>query len=169
MKVFPKRASPTKEKETVLLQNDPFVTAMLNRFTTGPASEAHSSSVAPMDAYRRGADVWVHLDLPGIAADSLDISVERTVLTVSGERWWDRQEGDRVYVNDRSQGRFHRQVHLGEGLDTENIEADYHDGVLTLRIPVAETAKPRKIVINTGSASEPVLEAQTTADGSTES
>ena len=148
----------------MLLQNDPFVTAVLNRFATGQPSPAQGAVVAPMDAYRRGSDVWVHLDLPGIAADSLDISVERSVLTVTGERWWDREEGDRIYVNDRSQGRFHRQVHLGEGLDPEHIEADYHDGVLTLRIPVAETAKPRKIVINAGSTADPVIETQTVAE-----
>ncbi|MCP3989055.1 MAG: Hsp20/alpha crystallin family protein [Actinomycetia bacterium] len=116
-----------------------------------------------MDAYRRGTDVWVHLDLPGIAADSLDISVERNVLTVVGERFWERQESDQVYVNDRTQGTYRRQVHLGEGLDAESIEADYQDGVLTLRIPVAEKAKPRKIAIKaaTGSDSEPVIEAET--------
>jgi HSP20 family protein len=111
-----------------------------------------------MDAYRRGSDIWVHIDLPGVAADSLDINVERSVLTVSGERWWERQDGDQVYLNDRSQGRFRRQVHLGDGLDAERIEADYQDGVLTLRIPVAESAKPRKIEVKSGS---PAIEAET--------
>lgn len=140
----------------MLLQNDPFFNAVLNRFAdaSGPSSDFF---VAPMDAYRRGSDVWVHLDLPGVAADSIDISVERSVLTVVGERWWERREGDQIYVNDRSQGRFRRQVHLGEGLDAENIEADYHDGVLTLRIPVAEKAKARKITVNAGS---PALDPQ---------
>lgn len=131
----------------MLLQNDPFFNAVLNRFAA-PGAAAHN--VAPMDAYRRGSDVWVHLDLPGIAADSLDISVERNVLTVSGERYWERQEGDQMYSSDRLQGRFHRQVHLGDGLDAEAIEADYHDGVLTLQIPVAEKAKPRKITVRAG-------------------
>lgn len=143
----------------MLLQNDPFFNSVLSRFAAAETGRTNGF-VAPMDAYRRGSDVWVHLDLPGVAADSLDISVERSVLTVSGERGWDRREGDQVYVNDRSQGRFHRQVHLGDGLDAENIEADYQDGVLTLRIPVAEKAKPRKVVVNTGA---PVIET-TTAD-----
>ena len=107
---------------------------------------------APMDAYRRGDDVWVHLDLPGVAADSLDISVERNVLTVTGERGWQREEGDRVYLAERRQGAFRRQVTLGEGLDAEGIEADYSDGVLTLRVPVAEKAQPRKIQISSGGA-----------------
>ena len=148
----------------MLLQNDPFFNSVFNRLASGSPSH----TVVPMDAYRRGSDVWVHLDLPGVAADSLDISVERNVLTVAGERWWERREGDHVYVNDRTQGRFRRQVHLGDGLDAENIEADYADGVLTLRIPVAEAAKPRKIVVQ---ASTPVIEADTATDdaASTES
>ena len=99
----------------------------------------------PMDAYKRGNDVWVHLDLPGVAADSLDIDIERNVLTVSAQRSWQREDGDQMYLAERHRGTFRRQVHLGDGLDAERIEADYHDGVLTLRIPVAEVAQPRKI------------------------
>ena len=140
----------------MLLQNDPFFNAVMNRFAN-VSSPGHA--VPPMDAYRRGSDVWVHLDLPGVAADSLDISVERNVLTVSGERWWESQDGDHLYVNDRAQGRFQRQVHLGDGLDAEAIEADYHDGVLTLRIPVAEKAKPRKITVRSGG---PAIDAEVT-------
>jgi HSP20 family protein len=144
----------------MLLQNDPFFNAVLNRFAT-PSPDAHV--VPPMDAYRRGSDVWVHIDLPGVAADSLDINVERNVLTVTGERWWERQDGDHLYLNDRTQGRYRRQVHLGDGLDSENIEADYHDGVLTVRIPIAEKAKPRKITVkaNSGLTSEPQIEPET--------
>lgn len=142
----------------MLLQNDPFVNAVLNR--VAPA-EARRAAVAPMDAYRRDSDVWVHLDLPGVDADSIDINIERSVLTVTGQRRWGHQEGDQVYVNDRVQGEFGRQVHLGEGLDPDGIEADYNDGVLTLRIPVAERAKPRKITVKTGQASEPVMETET--------
>ncbi len=134
----------------MLLQNDPFLNAFFSRAAGAPASAG--GFVAPMDAYRRGSDVWVHIDIPGIAADSLDISVERNVLTVTGERWADRRDGDHHYMNDRAQGRFRRQVHLGDGLDAEHIEADYTDGVLTLRIPVAETAKPRKISVKAGSS-----------------
>jgi HSP20 family protein len=110
-----------------------------------------TSTPMPMDAYRREGDVWVHLDLPGIAADTLDITVERNVLTVTGQRHWDRREGDRHYLSERRSGTFSRQVTLGEGLDPEGIEADYTDGVLTLRIPVAERAQPRKIAITSNS------------------
>ena len=111
---------------------------------TNTASAGHS---APTDAYRRGDDVWVHVDLPGVAADSLDVSVERNVLTITGARIWERQEGDRVYLTERRSGSFRRQVTLGDGLDASRIEADYTDGVLTLRVPVAEQAQPRKIAI----------------------
>lgn len=135
----------------MLLQTDPFFTNVLGRLATAPVAAhpagQHEQFVAPMDAYRRDADVWVHIDLPGIAADSIDISVERSVLTVTGERWSNRHDGDHAYVSDRRHGQFRRQVNLGEGLDADNIEADYHDGVLTLRIPVAEKAKPRKIEV----------------------
>lgn len=113
-------------------------------------SSGQTTSSMPMDAYRRDGDVWVHLDLPGVAADSLDVSVERNVLTVSGERNWQREEGDQLYLNERRRGTFRRQVTLGDGLDADAIEADYTDGVLTLRIPVAEKAQPRKIDISSG-------------------
>lgn len=104
-----------------------------------------------MDAYRRGEDVWVHIDLPGITADSIDIDVERSVLTVSAERNWQREEGDQVYMTERKRGKFHRQVHLGDSLDVDGIEADFADGVLTLRIPVSARAKPKKIEVGKSS------------------
>ena len=129
----------------MLIQNDPLrdFDGWLSRLS------GRNANTIPMDAYRRDGDVWVHIDLPGIANDSLDISVERNVLTVSAERDWQRQDGDRVYLAERSRGTYRRQVHLGEGLESEAIEADFHDGVLTLRIPVAEKAQPRKITVNT--------------------
>ncbi len=138
----------------MLVQNSPFreLDALFNQ-RTDPRSAWVSGRPMPMDAYRRGDNVWVHLDLPGVAADSIDISVERNVLTVSAERSYQRQEGDRVYFDERHEGTFRRQVSLGEGLDADGIEADYSDGVLTLRIPVAPQAKPRKISVGSGQAS----------------
>ena len=133
----------------MLLLNSPFseMDALFDQLTGRAAAPTTSFHSMPMDAYRRDGDVWVHLDLPGVAADSLDVSVERNVLTVSGERHWQREEGDQVYLAERRRGTFRRQVTLGEGLDADGIEADYGDGVLTLRIPVAEKAQPRKIEI----------------------
>jgi HSP20 family protein len=136
----------------MLLQNDPF--RDLDFLFSRLAGRGNNGVMAmPLDAYRRGENVWVHIDLPGVAADSLDISVERGVLTVSAERDWQREEGDQVYLTERPRGTFRRQVHLGESLDAERIEAQFNDGVLTLRIPVAEVAKPRKISIVTGGQS----------------
>ncbi len=137
----------------MLLQNSPF--RDFDTVFEQLAGRSAAPNTMPMDAYRRGSDVWVHLDLPGVAADSLDISVERNVLTVTGERGWQREEGDRIYLAERRQGAFRRQVHLGEGLDASGIQADLADGVLTLRIPVAAQAKPRKIEVN---ANQPAID-----------
>ncbi len=138
----------------MLVMNSPFreIDALFDQFA-GRTSASMSSM--PMDAYRRDGDIWVHLDMPGIAADSLDVSVERNVLTVTGERTWERREGDQVYLAERRSGVFRRQVTLGDGLDADGIEADYTDGVLTLRIPVAEQAQPRKISVGTTASSTP--------------
>ena len=135
----------------MLLQNSPFreLDTLFNMRGNTPSAWVAARPM-PMDAYRRGDNVWVHLDLPGVTADSIDISVERNVLTVSAERNYERQEGDRVYFDERHQGAFRRQVSLGEGLDADGIEADYTDGVLTLRIPVVPQAQPRKINVSSG-------------------
>ena len=135
----------------MLVQNSPFreLDQLFNQAFSGDARRIAGRPM-PMDAYRRGDNVWVHLDLPGVTADSVDISVERNVLTVSAERSYQRQEGDRLYFDERPEGTFRRQVSLGEGLDADGIEADYTDGVLTLRIPVVPQAQPRKINVTSG-------------------
>jgi HSP20 family protein len=101
----------------------------------------------PMDAYRRGDRFFVHLDLPGVDADSIDLTAENNVLTVSAERRFEPEDGDQVLIQERPQGEFTRQLLLGENLDMDNVEADYEDGVLTLASPVAEKAKPRRISV----------------------
>ena len=143
----------------MLMQTSPF--RDFDNFFSGRTETARP---APMDAYRRGDDVWTHIDLPGVAADSIDISVERNVLTIVAERDTQREEGDRVYFAERHRGTFRRQVSLGDGLDSDGVEADYHDGVLTLRIPVAAEAKPRKITIN---ADQPTIDV-TASDADTD-
>lgn len=145
----------------MLLQNDPFRDLDM-LFSRLGSRNTERPMAMPMDAYRRGENVWVHIDLPGIAPDSLDISVERGVLTVSADRDWQREEGDQFYLAERPRGSYRRQVHLGEGLDAENIEADVSDGVLTLRIPVAEVAKPRKIAVGTGQSGRTAIDAAST-------
>jgi len=102
----------------------------------------------PMDAYRQGDQFVVHFDLPGVAPDSIDLDVERNVLTVRAERTPTHAEDADLQVAERPRGVFSRQLFLGDTLDTDRIEAAYEAGVLTLRIPVAEKAKPRKIEIS---------------------
>lgn len=135
----------------VLFQNDPFreMDAVLGRLA-GRGRAAGAASMA-MDAYRRGDRIWVHLDLPGVSADSIDVDLERNVLTVSASRGWPSEQDDQTIVSERFQGSYTRQVHLGDSLDAEGIEATYVDGVLTLCIPIAAQAQPRKIAVSTRS------------------
>ena len=149
----------------MLLQNDPFrdIDAWFDRMTG--RSAGNGQWPMPMDAYKRGNDLWVDIDLPGVDGDSVEINVERNVLTVSAQRSGERNEGDQVYLAERHRGSFRRQVHLGDGLDAERIEARYSDGVLTLRIPVAAAAQPRKIPVITGSAAR-AIDTSSTEEGS---
>ncbi|MER6803444.1 MULTISPECIES: Hsp20/alpha crystallin family protein [Streptomyces] len=107
-------------------------------------------SAMPMDAYRSGDDFIVHFDLPGIAPETIELDVERNVLNVRAERRSPAPEDAEMVAAERPTGTFTRQLFLGETLDTERIDASYDAGVLTLRIPVAEQAKPRRIQITGG-------------------
>ena len=100
-----------------------------------------------MDAYRRGNHVIAEIDVPGVAPEDVDITVERNVLTVKVERSVEAGEGDEPIVRERRQGAFTRQLMLGETLDANRVEAEVTNGVLTLRVPIAETAKPRKVEV----------------------
>lgn len=105
----------------------------------------------PMDAYRTGDEYVVAFDLPGVAPDTISLDVDRNVLTVKAERR-PVVTGDDVetQVSERPLGVFSRQLFLGDSLDTDHIKAGYDAGVLTLRIPVHERAKPRRIAISSG-------------------
>jgi HSP20 family protein len=111
----------------------------------------------PMDAYRRGDRFFVHLDLPGVDADSIELTAENNMLTVSAERRFEPRDGDQVLIRERPQGQFTRQLLLGESLDVDRIEANYENGVLTLAIPVAEQAKPRRIAVR-GAGGQQIIE-----------
>lgn len=149
----------------MMIQTDPFrdLDTLFSRLS---GRQANASGVMPMDAFRRGSDVWVHLDLPGVKAESLEITVERNVLTIAAERNWQRQDADQTYFGERYRGSFRRQIQLGDGLDLQNLEADLHDGVLTVRIPVGEQAKPRKTEIGQSRAASPEAIEATSADAS---
>jgi HSP20 family protein len=102
----------------------------------------------PMDAYRHGDVFVVALDLPGVDADSIDLTVERNVLTVHAERHPSMADNAERVVGERTYGVFSRQLFLGDTLDADQLTAQYDNGVLTIRIPVAEQAKPRRIEID---------------------
>ncbi len=112
---------------------------------------ARTTRSFPMDAFRRGDEFTVRFDLPGVDPESIDLTVEQNVLTVTAERQDDFREGDQVVAAERPHGTYTRQVFLGNTLDSEGISADYENGVLTLTLPVAEQAKPRKVEIGGGS------------------
>jgi HSP20 family protein len=119
----------------------------------------------PMEAYRRGDQFVIHLDLPGVKPDDVDLTLERNVITIRAERRSPRQEGDEVLIDERPQGTFTRQLFLGENLDAERLNASYDQGVLTITIPVAEQAKPRKVQI-TAESREPQPVGASTGGGS---
>ncbi|MHB1444340.1 MAG: Hsp20/alpha crystallin family protein [Acidimicrobiales bacterium] len=134
----------------MLMRFDPF--AELDRL----AAPTRSTPVMPMDAFRRGDAFTVALDVPGVDPATIDLTVEKDVLTVRAERAWRPQQGDEVLVTERRQGTFSRQLFLGEALDSDRIEARYEHGVLCITIPVAERAKPRKVTVSTGDIPEAV-------------
>jgi HSP20 family protein len=135
----------------MLMRTDPFREFdRLTRRLFEPGTWSQPTPM-PMDAYRAGDEFVVAFDLPGVAPDTIELDVHRDVLTVKAERR-PAVTGENVetQVSERPLGVFSRQLFLGDSLDTERIKADYDAGVLTLRIPVREQAKPRKIAISTG-------------------
>ena len=142
----------------MLMRTDPF--RDLDRLTQQVFGTATRPAAMPIDAYRRGEEFVVELDLPGVQSDSIDLTVEKNVLTVHAERRRDETEGVELLVGERPHGTFSRQLFLGDTLDTDAIQADYVDGVLTLRLPVAEKAKPRRVEINTGQSAPKVIDAR---------
>src|ERR671928_80973 len=137
-----------KERSSMLMRTDPF--RELDRFTQqlfGQNGTWSRPAVMPMDAYRDGGEFVVHFDLPGVDPSTIDLNVERNVLTVRAERKPSYGEDIELQANERPRGTFSRQLFLGDTLDTDRVAASYDAGVLTVRIPVAEKAKARKIEI----------------------
>ena len=148
----------------MLMRWDPFREFdRLNEQLWGQAQRGAVQSF-PMDAYRRGDRFYVHFDLPGVDADQVEITVEKNVLSVTAQRAWQPHEGDEVTAAERPRGTFTRQLFLGDTLDSDHLEASYEKGVLTLTIPVAESAKPRKIQVSVGDAGSTAIEAEHTAN-----
>jgi HSP20 family protein len=144
--------------DTLLMRTDPF--RELDRLTQqvfGAEGTPARPSVMPMDAWRAGDTFQVEFDLPGVDPDSIDLDVERNVVTVRAQR--PARTGDaELIAAERPRGVFSRQLILGDNLDTEKIAASYDAGVLTLKIPVAEKAKPRKISITSTGQGERAID-----------
>jgi HSP20 family protein len=141
------------EVEMMLMRTDPFRDFDRLAQQVFGAGTTSRPAVMPMDAWREGDTFVIEFDLPGVQPDTLDIDVERNVLTVKAER--PRRNGDwELLASERPVGLFSRQLVLGDNLDLDKVEASYDAGVLRLRVPVAEKAKPRKIEVTTSSSEE---------------
>ncbi len=116
----------------------------------------------PMDAYRRGSEVVIALDLPGVDPDAIDLTVERDTLTITATRDVERNDDDEILASERPRGTFTRRILLGESLDTARLEANYDRGVLTVTLPVAEQAQPRKIAVGAGDRGRSAIESTST-------
>ncbi|WP_370614616.1 Hsp20/alpha crystallin family protein [Mumia sp. Pv 4-285] len=140
----------------MLMRTDPF--REIDRLTQQVFGTAARPAAMPMDAWREGDAFVVELDLPGIEPGSIDIDVERNVLTVRADR--PAREGvEELIAAERPRGVFSRQLILGDTLDTEAVQARYADGVLRVTIPIAERAKPRKVAVEHGEESNRAISA----------
>lgn len=144
----------------VLMRYDPF--QEFQRLASSLFDAGRTPRAVPMDAYRQGDDLHVHLDMPGVDADSIELTVEKNVLSVTARRHFDRTESDELIVSERPQGVFSRQIFLDEGLDTDALEAHYTNGVLSIKVPVLESAKPRRVPISIAGGTQKAIG---TADG----
>jgi len=117
-------------------------------FAPVSSGTAALSQALPMDTLRRDGEVVLRFDVPGMDPEKIDVTVDRGVLSVSATREEAKTEGDEQIVRERHYGSFTRRVRLSDNLDADAIEASHADGVLELRIPVREAAKPRKIEVN---------------------
>ncbi|MER7681421.1 Hsp20/alpha crystallin family protein [Streptomyces sp. NPDC096934] len=142
----------------MLMRTDPFREMdRIVQHLSGTSGTWSKPSVMPMDAYRDGDEYVIAFDLPGVSPEAIDIDVERNMLTVKAERRpAAKADAVKVELSERPLGVFSRQIVLADTLDTERIQADYDAGVLTLRIPIAERAKPRKVSITAGSGTKQI-------------
>ncbi len=146
----------------MLMRTDPF--RDLDRVAQQMFGTASRPAAMPLDAFRKGDQFVALFDLPGVGAESIDLTVERNVLTVHAERAGTNGEEVEMLIGERPSGTFSRQLILAETLDTDHIEADYDDGVLRLRIPVREQAKPRRVDINVGASDSVPIEASASTE-----
>jgi len=139
----------------VLTTFDPFA-QFERQFSRLAQRSAGSAAGMPMDGVRRDGEIALRFDLPGVDPASIDVTVDRGVLTVSAKRDEEYAENDKLFIRERVTGTFTRRVYLTDDLDTGAVEASFSDGVLSVRIPVAEKAQPRKIEIQRAPRAEAV-------------
>ena len=150
----------------MLMRTDPF--RELDRVAQQVLGTAARPAAMPIDAYRKGDEFVALFDLPGLDARSINLTVERNVLTVHAERHRPGDDDVELLIGERPHGTFSRQLFLAETLDTERIAADYTDGVLQLRIPVKEQAKPRRVDIGVQRSGPTSIEANSVDNGDRE-
>jgi len=136
----------------MLMRTDQF--RDIDRLTQQMFGTVARPAVMPVDAWRQGDEFLVELDLPGVDPESVDLDVERNVLTIRAERRPSLGDNTEMLAAERPHGVFSRQLILGETLDIDRVQARYDAGVLSLRIPIAEKAKPRKIAITSNGSSD---------------
>jgi HSP20 family protein len=155
------RSNPEQlEVGDMLMRFDPFREFDRLAGSTQPGGRAPTM---PMDAYRDGDHFVVHFDLPGVDPDAVELTVEKNVLTVSARRSWQPSNEQEVLVAERPYGTFSRQLFLGDSLDAGRVEARYDQGVLTISLPIAESAKPRKVEVSLGAANATSIPANATS------
>ena len=133
---------------------DPFARDLQRQFDRLSRSAFGQSTLMPLDGVRRDGDVVLRFDVPGIDPESIDVTVDRGVLSVSVQRQEERSEGDKFIVRERMMGTFTRRMRLSENLNSDAVEATYTNGVLEVRIPVLEQAKPHKIEVRQGDSQQ---------------
>ncbi|GAA4366427.1 Hsp20/alpha crystallin family protein [Actinomadura sp. NPDC048032] len=143
----------------LLTSIDPFVQEFERQFDRAvrqAAGQGNGAAMA-MDGVRRADDVVLRFDLPGVDPGSIEVTVDRGVLSVTARREEEFGEEERVFVRERTMGSFTRRVYLSEHLDAEAIEAAYENGVLAVRIPVLERARPRKVAVQQSGAGQKAI------------
>jgi HSP20 family protein len=139
---------------------DPFGRDLYRQFDRLARRTAFGPAAMPLDVVRHDGDVTLRFDVPGSDPDSIEVTVDRGVLTVSVKRQEERTENDKFFVRERSMGTFTRRLRLSENLNADAVEATYTNGVLEVRIPVLEQAKPRKVEVRQGDSAEQVTSAE---------
>lgn len=152
----------TKENDMAILRFDPFreFDRLTEQMLGVPAGSPRAPRFMPMDLYKSGDHYVLHADLPGVDPGSIDVSVDRGILTIKAERSGRSETAVDWAASERFTGSYMRQITLGEGVDADRINATYENGVLTLTIPLAEAVKPRRIEVKSGAIEGSVVKGE---------